>query len=406
MQNRPLLRDLLQNVYVPGFLMFAGYGMTMPVIPLYATSLGATLTLAGVVVSVRGAGQLLLNLPSGMLLERIGNRPLLLISTIGALITAVGIGLSRSMLPLILWTFLTGGIQSAWSMTRVSYIRSTVPPAHRGRAISALGGLIRIGGFLGPIAGGYIAKGFGYASTFYLQAAIIGVALILYLTGSRRTANPAAIDPPRAAPAKHPRGRVFRILKTHARDFLSVGLVTVAFSVIRSARQTVFPLWGDAIALDVAQIGLVVGISSGIDMLLFPAAGHIMDRYGRKWTATPSLLIMALALLILPGAGSFGLLLTVGIIIGFGNGLGAGIVMTLGTDLAPEEDTGTFLGVWFLVAGIGGTIGPLLIGIIADIASLATASIITAAVGLAGGLFLLFCVPETGPGRLPPGSRR
>jgi MFS family permease len=389
--NRPLLIELFPSVYIPGFLMYAAYGMTAAITPLYATSLGGALALAGVVVSMRGLGQLVMNVPSGLIMGRFGNRKLLLISTFCAIAIALFTGLSNSISLLAICMFLAGSVQSTWSITRVSHVRSIVPPEFRGRAISAIGGAVRIGGFVGPIVGGYIAKFFGFSTVFFVQAGIIGIAAIFYLIPS-----PEFADTPVESTEK-PLAQVGSILRTHYKSFLTVGLVAIAFSVLRSARATVFPLWGDAIAIDVAKIGLIVGLSSGVDMLLFIPVGIINDRFGRKWTAVPSLVIMSLALFLLPLTGSFGALLSVGLAIGFGNGFGSGIVMTLGTDLAPNEGTGPFLGVWFLVSGIGFTLGPLVIGGVAEVLSLGAASVITAIIGCLGAAFLLFFVRETRP---------
>ncbi len=415
--EKRLIVVLARTVYLPGFLMFVGYGMVAPVVPLYATALGGSLAVAGAVVSLRGFGQLLINLPAGMLLSRIGNRRLLLLSTIGALLAALATGLSRSIALLSLCTFLAGGLRSTWAITRVDYIRDLVAPGQRGRAISAVGGTIRVGGFLGPIIGGFVAKSFGYPATFLAQSALVAVAFLLYLFPGKknplsvtpqpgrtgRSAQPAPEAVSAAAPEvesrtprkSSPLAEIGAVFKNQRRSFLTVGLVAFGFSVVRSARQAIFPLWGDAISLDVVAIGLVVGLSSGLDMLLFAPAGMVMDRYGRKWTGVPSLAVMSVSLLLLPLSRGFAALLAVGLAIGFGNGLGAGIVMTLGADLAPEKNTGAFLGLWFLTAGIGSTVGPLIIGGLADVLSLGTASIVTGWIGLAAVVYFLFFVPET-----------
>ena len=372
--------------------MFVGHGMTAPIIPIYATHLGASLALAGLVVSFRGFGQLLLNLPAGMMIARLGNRRLLLVSTIGIMVSAVAMGLSKSAQSLIFWAFLSGGFHSTWQMTRVYYVREVAPPTSRGRAISAIGGLVRIGSFVGPIVGGFTAQFLGFPASFYAQAAITAVSLLFYI-------KPSAITKRVPETTGSSLSTIGKVLKQHRKNFLTVGLVALSFSAIRAARQTILPLWGDSIALEVAAIGLIVGFSSGADMMLFIAAGIVMDRKGRKWTAVPSLMIMGASLLLLPGAGGFSGLLFVGLAVGLGNGFGAGIVMTLGSDLAPDEDTGIFLGLWFLISGIGSTLAPLAVGVIADAVSLGTAATLAGLVGIAGALYFLFFARETHPSK-------
>ena len=390
--HRDTFRKLAKTIYIPGFLMFVGHGMTAPIIPIYAKHLGASLALAGLVVSFRGFGQLLFNLPAGMMIARLGNRRLLLVSTIGIIGSAAAMGFSKSAQSLIFWAFLSGGFHSTWQMTRVYYVREVAPPTSRGRAISAIGGLVRIGSFVGPIVGGFIAQFLGFAATFYAQAAITALSLLFYI-------KPDAVSTQVPETSRNSLSTIGTVLKQHRRSFLTVGLVALSFSAIRAARQTILPLWGDSITLGVAAIGLIVGFSSGADMMLFIPAGIVMDRKGRKWTAVPSLLIMSGSLLLLPGAETFTGLLFVGLAVGLGNGFGAGIVMTLGTDLAPDENTGIFLGLWFLISGIGSTLAPLMVGVVADAVSLGTAATLAGFVGIAGALYFLFITPETHPSK-------
>ena len=67
-----------------------------------------------------------------------------------------------------------------------------------------------------------------------------------------------------------------------------------------------------------------------------------------------------------------------------GNGLGSGIVMTLGADAAPVLGRAQFLGGWRLCGDIGSTGGPLLVGVVAAVAPLATASVVLGVLGLLG----------------------
>ena len=94
-------------------------------------------------------------------------------------------------------------------------------------------------------------------------------------------------------------------------------------------------------------------------------------------------------------AGDFSLLLGVSLLIGLGNGLGSGTMMTLGADLAPVESRGEFLGMWRFVGDFGNAGGPLVVGHIADLAGLATAPLIVAGIGLLGATILGGLVPET-----------
>jgi MFS family permease len=119
-----------------------------------------------------------------------------------------------------------------------------------------------------------------------------------------------------------------------------------------------------------------------------------MDRWGRKWTAIPCLLIMSAGMLMIPLTGSFAGLLTAGLVTGFGNGLGSGINMTLGADFSPAVARGEFLGVWRLIGDLGTAGGPLLVSGVTAAASLGAAAVATGGIGLSGAAIMFFLVPE------------
>jgi MFS family permease len=145
----------------------------------------------------------------------------------------------------------------------------------------------------------------------------------------------------------------------------------------------------------VAQIGLVYGISSFLDAGLFYPIGYVMDRWGRKWAGVPSLLTLAIGLLILPATTEVYGYSLVAMLTGIGNGFGAGIVQVLGADFAPAERRGEFLGVWRLIGDVGNAGGPFVVSFVVGIASLGLAAICTGSLGLAGAVLMWLVVPET-----------
>ncbi len=166
--------------------------------------------------------------------------------------------------------------------------------------------------------------------------------------------------------------------------------------MVRSGRGIVVPLYAaDIVGLNVTQIGWIVTLSAAIDMAMFYPAGVIMDRFGRKYSSVPSFALQALGMALIPFTFSFGTLLAATLVIGFGNGLGSGTMLTLGSDLAPKESMGEFLGVWRLIGDVGQSGAPMAVGGIADALSLPLATFAIAGAGLGAALALAFFVPET-----------
>ena len=166
--------------------------------------------------------------------------------------------------------------------------------------------------------------------------------------------------------------------------------------MIRAGRNTIVPLFAaDVIGLTVQEVGWIVSIAAFVDMSMFYPAGLIMDRFGRKFAVVPCFFIQAVAMALIPFTDSFSGLLMATCLLGFGNGIGSGTMMTLGADLAPEGSVGEFLGVWRLIGDSGHMSAPLVVGGVADLMGLSPATFVIAGFGLvASGIFALL-VPET-----------
>ncbi|HWK82289.1 MAG TPA: MFS transporter, partial [Caldimonas sp.] len=177
--------------------------------------------------------------------------------------------------------------------------------------------------------------------------------------------------------------------------FLTVGIGVLLVSAVRASRQAVVPLWAEHIGLDAATTSLIYGLAGGIDMLVFYPAGRVMDRKGRNWVAVPSMACMGLALVVMPFTHTAFALLLAALLVGFGNGIGSGMVMTLGADYSPSPGRAHFLGLWRLVSDIGSTGGPALLSGITALLSLAAGIWCTGLVAFAAAGVLWYWIPRT-----------
>jgi len=186
------------------------------------------------------------------------------------------------------------------------------------------------------------------------------------------------------------------MLRLHFRRVAMPGLGALLLQMLRTGPQIIIPLYGSAvIGLDVEQIGWILGISSALDMTLFYPAGIIMDRFGRKAAIVPSTAIMAAGVALIPLTANFAGLTVAGLLIGLGNGLGSGTMLTLGADLAPSDARSEFLGLWSLIGDAGITGAPLVIGAVADVLALQPAAWVIGGLGLLSSLVFGLFVPET-----------
>jgi MFS family permease len=389
-EERPFrLSSLTFSVYVPTILFSIGQGAVIPIIPLFARDLGASLAAASLIVAMRGIGSLVFDVPAGVAVSKWGDKGAMVLGTFLASVVAVGAAFSSSPIVLGLLVLLMGGGWTYWQIARLAYITEVTPIEQRGRAMSMVGGMNRVGNFIGPVIGGFLGHQFGLETAFFAQAvAGIAAAAMMFLI-VRESSGSEAIGGHGLG------GRLVGTMVDNRRVFLTAGPFVIALGLLRQARQIFLPLWGDEIGLDVAQIGILTSLSFFTDALVFYPSGSVMDRWGRKWTAVPCATTLAIAFIILPLTHDFTTFVAIALISGVGNGMGAGINMTLGADFSPSAGRGEFLGVWRLVSDIGQAGGPVVISLLTGFGSLAAASVATGGIGLVGAAIMVLLVPET-----------
>jgi MFS family permease len=383
------LSSLTFSVYAPTILFSIGQGAVIPVIPLFARELGASVAAAALIVAMRGLGQLVFDLPAGIAVSKWGDKGAMVAGTALIGTVAVGAAFSPSPIVLALLVFLMGGGWAFWQLARLAHVSEVAPVWQRGRALSMTGGMNRIGNFIGPAIGGLLAEQFGLESAFIAQAVMGLAASAMMFLVVRQASRSEDISLHGLG------GRVAGTMSENRDVFLRAGPPVVALSILRQARQVFLPLWGEQIGLGTGQIGLITSASFFIDAAVFYPVGMIMDSKGRKWASVPCLATMALGLSLLPLTNDFGTFMAVGLLTGLGNGFGAGINMTLGADFAPVTGRGEFLGAWRLISDLGQAGGPMVIGLLTGIGGLALASVASGGIGFAGAGLMILLVPET-----------
>jgi len=416
----PTARDVLWRfgpmVYGPTVLFALGEGAVIPLVPVIAAQLGADVATAALVASALVIGQLCGNLPAGWAVARIGERLTMAIAGVISLAGIVGMALAPSLGVFAIAVFLIGFCAAAFGLARHSFMTTRVPLSFRARALSLLGGTFRLGMFVGPfIAAGLLAVfGDEHATIWFFGGCLVATVLLVLLgpDPEKQLPAPAASradsgltedtgEPVTGSIPTAERTGVIRTMWRYRRVLSTLGLAAASLSAVRSARQVVLPLWGVSIGLDAQTIALVVGISGAIDFALFYASGQVMDRFGRLWAALPAMILM--------GAGFIALSLTHDLpqaamwfamfaaVLGVGNGLSSGILLTLGADVAPTSDPAAFLGSWRTLTDAGGAIAPLIVSGLAAVASLAIATGVMGGIGLLGALAFIRWVPRHVP---------
>ena len=232
---------------------------------------------------------------------------------------------------------------------------------------------------VGPSLGAFLQESvLGIHAVFFAQVACAGLAALVTVsclsraeeeaTGKKSDKTSGILDAKDAI--KENGGRLVRVL----------GLA-FAVQCVRKGRELFFSLSGRESGISDMFIGQITALSFGIDALTSPLAGYLMDSYGRRIAGVASLSLHSLGLSIL-ALHSVAAVVASAVLTGLGNGLGSGLLMTLGSDLAPAgPGRGAFLAVYRLLFNSMDFITPGVLGALTSFSSLQAAELTTGTLG-------------------------
>jgi len=390
------LRSMVPSVFLPAMVFEIGNGAVAPIVAITALELGASPGVAGFLVALLGLGQLAGDVPAGSLAAWIGDRRAMVVAGSLSIAAMLGCLLAPSLVLFGVCLFVLGGCNATFYLARQSYLTEVAPVGLRARAMSMLGGSHRVGLFIGPFVGAAVIAMTSVHGA-YAVAIVTGAltVLLLVVVPDIETAAPPR-RPPVGSGARDGRG-LMETLRAHRRLLGTLGVAVLGVGAARAARQVVLPLWAAHLGLDAAQTSIVFGIAGAVDMALFYPSGKVMDGYGRLAVAVPSMLILGAATAVLPLTGEIVGLTALAMVMSFGNGIGSGIIMTLGADTAPPDNRLRFLSMWRLMSDTGNALGPVVVSVIAAAWALSAGIVAVGGIGILAAAGLARWAPRYSP---------
>lgn len=376
-----------------------GFGAIIPVVPLYAQSFGVTETAVGLTIAIYGLARFLINVPAGQFADRAGRRPLL---ALGGTVTVIG-NLLTAIAPdytLFLGARFLSGAGAAMVMTGGQAVLADISqPANRGRVMAIYQGVFLFAVGAGPLPGGFLAERFNLTAPF-IAAAILAaaVALIAWFRVPETRGGYGQAVSPQARVTPLPL-RQQMILLRRIPGFGLIGLVSFSIFFARTgALFNVVPLDAEArLNLSPQQIGFGLSLISVVGLVLAYPSGMLVDRFGRKAVIVPASLLTASAMMLFAIVPSWGWFIAASIIWAMASGIGGAAPAAYAADIAPTEMTASALGTYRTLADAGYVVGPLVLGIAADLVSPAAALGLAALLVAAAGLAFALHAPETMP---------
>lgn len=414
-----MVRSILLPVLVPSLLFAVGRGATVPVLVLAALQLDATAGQASFLVALQGLVALLLTVPAGKFIDRIGDRTAMVAATSAAVVVYAAIVLTLIADPpggLILYALALmalAPIENTWGLARQALVAESVPQADVSRALTLLGGTMRVGTLVGPLLTASLIAVWPLWSAFVAAALCACAAVgVLFLPGA---ATYGVSDPQGTTGRRQAKKSTVPLRELDVR-WAAVALAGVSvtiLAVLRALNPIVVPLVGVALGVHESTIAVLIAVGAGVEIALIVPGGYVKDRLGRVFTMVVCLSIFGAGFALLgmaPSAGGLGVVVAAVTVMGIGNGLGSGVNMTIGADLSPARGRPTFLGVWAIFNNAGSFAGPLLASGVIAAAGLGATAFVTAGLGVFGAgwmwawtrqLELPGPVRGTGPGPCP-----
>jgi DHA1 family tetracycline resistance protein-like MFS transporter len=349
-------RSPLIIIFITVFIDLVGFGIVIPVLPLYAQNYGASETVIGLLLAIYSVMQFIFAPILGKLSDRVGRRPVLLVSLIGTAIGFLTMGLANTLWLLFLARIIDG-ITGGNISTAQAYIADVTPPDKRSSAMGLIGAAFGLGFIFGPALGGLLSH-ISLAAPFYFAAGLAAanaIALYFLLPESlseehRAGAGRASITQIFSESGSWQLGAVF------ATYFFA----TIAFAML-TATYTLFTV--RRFGLDATHNGYIFA-SQGIIGVMIQGVllGRLLKLVGEKVLAVTGTFLLSASMLALPLVHTIPALLIASAGIAFGNSFVTPVLNGLASKNVNASWQGRVLGVLQSVASLARIIGPALGG--------------------------------------------
>ncbi|HEU4556839.1 MAG TPA: MFS transporter [Longimicrobium sp.] len=378
-------RSPLGIVFLTVFLDLVGFGIVIPLLPLYAQRFGAGAVAVAWLLAIYSLMQFLFAPAWGRLSDRIGRRPVLLVGLFGSAASYLACGLAGS-LPLLFAARALNGVAGANIGVAQAYVADVTRPEERAKGMGMIGAAFGLGFIIGPALGGILSR-WGFEAPFLFAAALTLANAVLAvfrlpesLPAERRAARPRGLtlaDRTRALFSRETPGQLRAL-------YLAGFLFTLAIA----AAEGTFSLWADARWNATGELVAYVFVYLGVVSVVahVGVAGRLVRGIGERRAALAGLGGVAAGMVVAALAASWPALLAGLGLMALGQGIASPAVSSLISRQGGPAEQGRVLGIFQSLSALARAAGPVAGGVALAHVSLAapflSASIVTAAAAL------------------------
>ena len=346
-----------------GLFAFISYNLVrMPVLSLFAQSLGASPEAIGFIVSASTVTGVFLKWPAGALSDLYDRRWLMLLGLLAFAIPPFLYQFVSEVRWLITLRFVHGMATAVFAPIALAVVADLCREA-RGAAYGSYTAATQAGAMLGPLLGGWLVVSAGFPTAFVTAGVMGAIAVLLFLLMKlppqvprvASGAGPAAVLSDMARGARTVLGNA-RVVVTSASDG--------ARQVANGALMAFLPIDVIGIGLDAAQAGVLFGVQSVTSFVSRPTMGWASDRIGRRPLILLGLVVCAGSLAAIPFTTPFAGLMALSALFGFGEAIVNAAAAALVADLSELKTLGSAMGMQGTIMDIGHASGPILSGVL------------------------------------------
>lgn len=385
------------------FVSMLGFGLVMPLLPLYAREFGATGTQLGFLTASFAIARIITTFPGGWLADRVGRKKPVVTGLLSYSIVMTLYGFSQDVNQLILLRGLQGlasGI--VWPVISTMVADITLPE-DRGKAMGLYSSMWFLGMVVGPGLGGVLADAFTEAVPFFFCGALAFLSMILVAFAVQETfrskmsvGNSQINLKPRVKSDFTPVKAVFlRGMTPYPRTFVGLCAVGLVVSFSSSLIQPVLSVFAEEeLGVSKAGVGVLFSVMGAMTLVTTLPIGTVADRIGRKLTFVFGMIVAGVSALLIMLSGGFWPLLFVMMLRGVGRAASNPSITAMFSSLVPASRRGKGMGTFNGFRNVGLVLGSTTGGFLYETAFSRLPFLACAAVSLVGVIIALLTVSE------------
>lgn len=362
--KRQIIRKLLDpdipKVYYEllyiGFNILVGMSLSESFLPILADILDPSGVLVGLVVSAWFISRIFIEIPSGIISDRIGRNKILIIGLGMSLVGPILCSQAQHIYFLILGRGIWGMGTALYFMSNMALLMDILPTSTRGKALGIFQGIEFIGSFIGAPLGAWLSTYISFTGVFHVTTIFTFISLLIAF----RSKDIRKIKVDKKPVTKFNLKQISISLRNWSIVIVCLNNFFRMFMRIGLYRTVLLLYLNKDLGLSVVHIGWIVGMRiAGMIIFLF-IAGILSDRFGRKPVLVVGFIISGISLFFYIISENLPFLLLTSFIGGIGDGLDMTTLMALLTDITPKDARGIVVGLFRTFQDIGGSIGPLI----------------------------------------------